>query len=134
MKTATDSSTDARCNHCDIQHVVALCHARYVARAIIVIHSRETRTVLLEGLAEGDPLESVVSASLAVIGTVGSLARAEGLRIPPAVRDSTVPDVVRLLVEMGTAGGKLDLDEESISAAIVETARLDKQNREGGEL
>lgn len=93
-------------------------YAQYVAKAIKLIHSPDTREAVLSLLNNNDPVSKVAKAAVVVMQKLDAASRASGMEIGDSVKVLGAAEIVKLIVEFGNAARKFQLDEELVDLAL----------------
>jgi len=85
---------------------------KYVNKATMLIHSKETSDAVLQSLAGKDPVKSVASLTVMVMQRLDSVAREAGVETKDSVKVIGAHAIVEMLCELGTVANKFKITEE----------------------
>lgn len=85
---------------------------KYVANAIKLIHSEQTRLKVLGMLHGKDPVSKVADATVMIIQRLDTAARHSGTEVQDTIKVFAAHEIVNLVVEFGEAAGIFRLNDD----------------------
>lgn len=104
---------------------------RYINRAILLIHSPETRQAVLAMLGGENPVQTVADATVMVMQRIDTASRQAGIEVQDTVKMYGAHEIVNLVVEFGNAARKFkltpDLAELALSVSVQDYVKQEVQ-------
>ena len=105
---------------------------KYIERAIMLIHSDETRGAILSYLKGPDPVQKVADATVMVMQRIDDAARQSGIEVQDTIKMYGAHEILKLVVEFGEAAGYFkmgpDLQELALSVAVQDYIKHEVQS------
>jgi hypothetical protein len=93
-------------------------YARYLSKAVDIIHDPKTQPEILKMLSSKDSVQSVANVAVMIMQRIDAAARQSGIEIQDSVKALASAQIVNVVVETGIAAKKFTMDKELIELAI----------------
>jgi len=91
---------------------------QYVAKAMTLIHAKETRDSVVSMLEGDNPVQRVANATVMIMQRLDAAARDAGVEVQDSIKVFGANEIISMVAEVAEASGKAKLDERLLELAL----------------